>query len=171
MAASNGRFLLASKFAFTLIAMATSVVFASPSFAQAPAAADFPAHAHPDQSANGKGWNCDWGYRREAKTCIPVTVPANAFLIDNLSGSSWQCERGYRKKGEECVLPKIPDNAHYGRQRSARLGNATMGSARTATHALLSSSRQTPTFQTGAMAADGSASAVFDLPMAAAPHS
>jgi hypothetical protein len=99
------------------------------SFSQAKPSA-IPANAH--ASVYGSGWDCSWGFRRTAETCVQddtgdswkcehgfkkrdetcvtVAVPANGFLDE--SGSDWQCDRGFQSQVANCVALVLPANAH-----------------------------------------------------------
>ena len=68
---------------YALIAL---VVFAGPAelaLAQEGKAA-IPANA--TAKAYGSGWKCDRGYRKNAGSCIAVTLPENAYLTDSSYG-------------------------------------------------------------------------------------
>nr|GGH95952.1 hypothetical protein GCM10011355_13710 [Aquisalinus luteolus] len=68
---------------------------------------DFPENAEP--RANGVGWKCSQGYRREGNECEKIAVPVNASL--SIDGRGWRCERGYQRDGDECSEIKVPANA------------------------------------------------------------
>jgi hypothetical protein len=58
-----------------------------------------PANGHIDRS--GDGWDCERGFRKQARSCVAVEVPANAHL--GYRGASWACDSGYRQRGRVCT--------------------------------------------------------------------
>jgi len=68
---------------------------------------NFPENAEP--RANGIGWKCSQGYRRQGNQCEKVNVPVNASL--SIDGRGWRCERGYQRDGEKCSEIEMPANA------------------------------------------------------------
>ena len=68
---------------------------------------DFPENAEP--RANGIGWKCSQGYRRDGDVCARIDVPVNASL--SIDGRNWRCDRGYERVGDECSEIPVPANA------------------------------------------------------------
>src|SRR5262245_15301059 len=63
-------------------------------------------------NANGNGWTCHIGFRREKGACVEVKVPENASI--DLTGHNWMCNRGFKQQGEGCVAIIMPANAVLG---------------------------------------------------------
>ena len=63
-------------------------------------------------NANGRGWTCNIGFKRESAACVEVKIPENATL--DLTGHNWMCERGFRREDAGCVAITIPANARLG---------------------------------------------------------
>lgn len=60
----------------------------------------------------GTGWECVFGYRKEAGNCVAVRVPENGYLSDAVLGPGWKCVRGYRAEAGACVAIIVPSNGH-----------------------------------------------------------
>ena len=60
----------------------------------------------------GGGWECDRGYRKNAGSCVAVTLPMNAYLTDSSYGVGWACKHGYKKTVEACLPVALPANAY-----------------------------------------------------------
>jgi hypothetical protein len=91
--------------------MLASVLAACPGSASAQnTAVNVPRNAHAFD--NGRGWECDHGYRTAREECIAIMVPENAYAVTSTYGAGWQCTWGYRQVGEACVPVAVPKNAY-----------------------------------------------------------
>src|SRR5258707_9811228 len=63
-------------------------------------------------SFQGRGWNCDRGFRASGNECVAVKVPQNAYLSDSSLTTGWECERGFHQSGDTCLPMEIPRNGY-----------------------------------------------------------
>lgn len=92
-------------FGYALLCLAVFAVTADLAFAQEGEGA-LPENA--TAKTYGRGWECDGGYRKNAGSCIAVTLPANAYLTDSSYGIGWACQHGYKQDKENCLAVTLP---------------------------------------------------------------
>jgi membrane protease subunit HflC len=95
-------------FAYALICLAAFAVPAELALAQEGKGA-LPSNA--TAKTYGSGWECDRGYRKNAGSCIAVTLPVNAYLTDSNHGVGWACQHGFKQNDVNCLPVALPANA------------------------------------------------------------
>jgi hypothetical protein len=80
-----------------------------------------PENGYANGYSYGIGWDCSFGYQKDAADCIAVDVPANAYL--NSIGTGWQCMRGYHSVGfarNECLQISVPADGYLTESKSRK---------------------------------------------------
>jgi len=100
-----------------LMLLALCIALPQAAFSQG-TATPAPQNSHP--KGYGTGWECDYGYREAAGSCVAIVIPSNGHSTDSAFGPGWDCDRGYRSVSGNCIAVKVPANAHltdtsYGR--------------------------------------------------------